>query len=119
MKYLLTLCLSFMMLGLSAQTAMSDNDKKEITKHVDRINGEMKSAIGVDVLTSDQQTKIEKILEERVEEIIHVTTTTVGDLEIKERLIALDSKFDDKILEVLAPKQKQIFKSKSSFSVRQ
>lgn len=107
------------MFGLNAQTSLSESDKKEINKQVQRINSEMKTAIGVDVLTVDQQSKIGEILEERVQAIIDVTTTTVGDLEIKERLIALDSKYDDKILEVLEPKQKQIFRTKSSFSVRQ
>lgn len=119
MKYLLTLCFSFLMFGLSAQTMLSADDKKEITSHVDRINQEMKGAIGVEKLSPDQKTQIQEILEDRVEDMIHITTTTVGDLEIKERLIALDSKYDDKILEVLEPKQKEIFKSKSSFMARQ
>ena len=108
-----------MMFGLAAQNMMSANDKKEITNQVERIDRELKSAIGVDKLTPDQTTRIEEILEKRVEDIIHITTTTVGDLEIKERLIALDSQYDDKILEVLEPKQKEIFKSKSSFMARQ
>jgi len=117
MKYLFTLCFGLIMFSLSAQSVSSDQPL--IEKQVQRINSEMKSAIGVDVLSLDQIDKIKEILEARIEDIKFVSTVNVDETEIRKQLVEVDAKFDAKILEVMSPKQKEIFISKSSFSVRQ
>jgi len=105
MKYLFVLIFAFVSL---AATAQSENP--EVIRLMEQeLKMIQKDLVGQE-LTSEQNSKLTKLLTVKAEKIYKVREGNMGKLEMSKTLTKINNEFDPALLEVFTPEQKKVFK---------